>query len=228
MTETWRKGNIKRGNREEQDEEEQENPTKKRRRGNYGGDTSWGQVEIKEVENGVRKWLQETQNNEKEEQVTQGNHKLKQSRLEPWTGTRLMSLELLQEVAGRAIDESEESGIEKCRKEREKEEQEVNNISEEKMVTKEITKEKSNKKTSKKEKPKDIQKSTNQDIRELIRKKKEQAFEIREQSKRNKGGYQDCNKRCRERRAGESREMWLHQESRTEEKSRLAETGATH
>ena len=92
-----------------------------------------------------------------------------------------MSWELLQDIAERAVDASEDVG-----KERDKEEQEIIHVSgeQEKEESQEgeiVVTEKLKEPNKQKQK-----KHRNQDIRDLIKRKKEQACERREQSNRNK------------------------------------------
>ena len=95
MRENWR---LNRVQRIKDDEQEEENPRKKRRRGQYGGRVDWGVTELSEDKVQRGKWLVED-----EGRIDQKGM-LKQSTLKPWSKIKLMTRELILDLADEIVE----------------------------------------------------------------------------------------------------------------------------
>ena len=102
MGATWRAEQVHRPREEEQAEE---NPKKRQRRGQYGGRTDWGTVDLTEDEKDKNTWLMG-------EVPGVPVQKSRQSKLSPWSGNKLMAREMVMEVLGAAWESMKATKLE--------------------------------------------------------------------------------------------------------------------
>ena len=102
MTESWREGRVRRVREMDENEGEMQR-SKKRRRGHYNGDTQWGLSALSEEDKKKQKWLSETCTLKEQE----CKDKMRQSKLQPWSGTMMMCRDLVLEVVVTAAERIE-------------------------------------------------------------------------------------------------------------------------
>ena len=180
MTESWGESRVRRVREMGEIDEADMQRSKKRKRGHYNGDTQWGLIVLGEEEKERQKWLSDTCSL-KEQKCKE---MMKQSELQPWSGTILMSRDLVLEVVVGAAERIEKRAVEarmchpddekspELKQEQHVEENAAGNKAKEQIVSKE--------KTPKIDKPK----TSNQDIRDLVRRNKEQVLMKRVEKKK--------------------------------------------
>ena len=108
ITESWRESRVRRVREMDEIEEEDLHRSKKRRRGHYDGDTQWGLSVLSEEEKERQKWLNETCCLKEQE----CKERMRQTKIQPWSGTMLMSRELVLEVVVGAAERIEKRAAE--------------------------------------------------------------------------------------------------------------------
>ena len=201
MGETWRTGKVHR-KREEQEVVE-ENPKKRLRRGQYGGNTDWGTAELSLEEESRGTWLRTGENSGDTARSVKIS---KQTKLQLWSGERLMSRDLVVEMARAAVEESELREEERTKAER----TEVTPEESPKVLPVVVEQPKhqrarrAKKVVNKQEtRPRDIMTTKPQDIRDMVRRNKEKAKRIRQEKKEQEARDE------RKRRATEQRRQLL-------------------
>ena len=159
----------------------EENPRKRLRRGQYSGNTDWGITELSLEERNRGIWLR---TEESSVSIARSNKISQQTKLQPWSGDRLISRELVVEMARAAVEDSELRRDERTQAERTEEEIEEAPIRVLILVEEQPKPQRTRRAKKVENKPETSHRDLKtQDIREMMERNKEKAKRIREEKK---------------------------------------------